>query len=94
MIWAAAGEVALGIALVVIGAGVIAIVTRIEATSRQVEQKALALLQPWLSPEQAGQYSSYRHFEVIGSDSGKRYRIRHGRMFERRRIEFRWQQGL
>jgi len=24
--------------------------------------------------------SSYRYFEVIGSDTGKRYRIRHGRM--------------
>jgi hypothetical protein len=31
-------------------------------------------------PEQAEQYSSYRYFEVIGSDTGKRYRIRHGRM--------------
>jgi hypothetical protein len=47
---------------------------RIEVTS--VEQKAVALLQPWLSPEQAEQYSSYRYFEVIGSDTGKRYRIR------------------
>jgi hypothetical protein len=26
------------------------------------------------------QYSSYKYFEVIGSDTGKRYRIRHGRM--------------
>jgi hypothetical protein len=31
-------------------------------------------------PLQAEQYSSYRYFEVIGSDTGKRYRIRHGRM--------------
>jgi hypothetical protein len=54
---------------VTISTGVIAIVTRIEATSRQLEQKALALLQPWLSPEQAEQYSSYKHFEVIGSDT-------------------------
>jgi hypothetical protein len=42
MIWAEVGEVAVGTALVTISAGVIAIVTRIEATSRQVEQKALA----------------------------------------------------
>jgi hypothetical protein len=35
---------------------------------------------PWLSPEQAEQYNSYKYFEVIGSDTGKRYRIRHGRM--------------
>ncbi len=79
--WAEVGEVAVGMALVAIGGGVmVAVVTRIEATSRQVEQKALALLQPWLSSEQAEQYSSYKHFEVIGSDTGKRYRIRHGRM--------------
>jgi hypothetical protein len=56
------------------------LVAGMEATSSQVEQKAVALLQPWLSPEQAEQYSSYRYFEVIGSDTGKRYRIRHGRM--------------
>jgi hypothetical protein len=32
----------------------------------------------WLSPEQALQYDSQKHFEVIGSDTGMRYRIRHG----------------
>jgi hypothetical protein len=44
------------------------------------EHKALALLGAWLSPTQAEQYKSYKHFEVIGSDTGTRYRIRHGRM--------------
>jgi hypothetical protein len=43
------------------------------------EVKALALLGAWLSPTQAEQYNSYKHFEVIGSDTGTRYRIRHGR---------------
>jgi hypothetical protein len=44
------------------------------------ERKALALLRAWLSPEQAQQYDSRKHFEVIGSDTGTRYRIRHGHM--------------
>jgi hypothetical protein len=35
---------------------------------------------PWLSPAQAQQYNSQKHFEVIGSGTGTRYRIRHGRM--------------
>jgi hypothetical protein len=81
MIWVEVGEVVIGIALMAISAGVmIMLVAGMEATSSQVEQKAVALLQPWLSPEQAEQYSSYKHFEVVGSDTGKRYRIRHGRM--------------
>jgi hypothetical protein len=80
MIWVEVGEVAVGVALMAISAGVmIMLVAGMEATSSQVERKAVALLQPWLSPEQAEQYSSYRYFEVIGSDTGKRYRIRHGR---------------
>jgi hypothetical protein len=78
MIWVVVGEVAVGVALVAISASVM--ITGMEATSSQAEQKAVALLQLWLSPEQAKQYSSYRYFEVIGSDTGKRYRIRHGRM--------------
>jgi hypothetical protein len=81
MIWVVVSEVVVGIALMAISAGVmIMLVAGMEATSSQVEQKAVALLQPWLSPEQAQQYRSYRYFEVIGSDTGKRYRIRHGRM--------------
>jgi hypothetical protein len=48
--------------------------------SSPAEQKALTLLRAWLSPEQAQQYDSRKHFEVIGSDTGTRYRIRHGHM--------------
>jgi hypothetical protein len=58
MIWVEVGEVVVGIALVAISAGVMIIVAGMEATSSQVEQKAVALLQPWLSPEQAEQYST------------------------------------
>jgi hypothetical protein len=53
---------------------------RTRPTSTQAQQKALALLRRWLSPEQAAQYNSQNHFDVIGSDTGTRYRIRHGQM--------------
>ena len=61
---------------------VIAIVTaeRRAAPTSEAEEKALILLRAWLSPEQARQYNSRRHFEVIGSDTGTCYRIRHGLM--------------
>jgi hypothetical protein len=43
------------------------------------EQKALALLKEWLSPAQRARFERYGHFHVIGSRTGKRYRIRHNR---------------
>jgi len=42
----------------------------------EAEQKARALLRRWLSPAQLEQYEKMGHFEVVGSDSCKRYRIR------------------
>jgi hypothetical protein len=42
----------------------------------KAEQRALALLKDWLSPRQLAQYERDGHFEVMGSHSGKRYRIR------------------
>jgi hypothetical protein len=78
MIWVQVGVV--GVALMAISASVmIMLMAGMEATSSQAEHKALALLGAWLSPTQAEQYNSYKHFEVIGSDTGTRYRIRHGR---------------
>jgi hypothetical protein len=53
---------------------------RTRPPSSQAQQKALALLRLWLSPEQGAQYNSKKHFDVIGSDTGTRYRIRHGHM--------------
>jgi hypothetical protein len=41
----------------------------------KAEEKGLALLTAWLSPEQAEQWTSRREFEVIGCDTGTRYRI-------------------
>ena len=40
--------------------------------------RAINLLKEWLSPEQLAQYESDRIFDVIGGQSGKRYRIRSG----------------
>jgi hypothetical protein len=81
MIWAEMG-VELGVALAA-GACIMIVIMTAEwmlAASPQAEQKGLALLRSWLSPEQAQQYDARKHFEVIGSDTGTRYRIRHGQM--------------
>jgi hypothetical protein len=40
----------------------------------QAEKRAVALLLSWLSPEQEKQWSAYNAFEVVGSDTGTRYR--------------------
>lgn len=49
-----------------------------EAGCTQAELQGITLLKEWLSPEQLAQYESYRYFDVIGLQSGKRYRIRYG----------------
>jgi hypothetical protein len=45
----------------------------------RAEQKGAALLRSWLSPEQAELWDSLRLFYVVGSDTGKCYRIKYGR---------------
>jgi hypothetical protein len=42
------------------------------------EARGIKLLREWLSPEQRAQFDARSYFDVIGSDSGKRYRIRFG----------------
>jgi hypothetical protein len=42
------------------------------------EAHGLQLMREWLSPEQLAQYDAYGYFDVIGSDSGKRYRVQLG----------------
>jgi hypothetical protein len=42
----------------------------------RADERARALLRNWLSPAQAAEYDTYGYFEVTGSASGKRYRIR------------------
>jgi hypothetical protein len=42
------------------------------------EGRSLRLLREWLSPAHREQFARKGYFEVIGSDSGKRYRIHAG----------------
>ena len=44
------------------------------------EARGLKLLREWLSPGQRAQFDAKRYFDVIGCDSGKRYRIHYGAM--------------
>jgi hypothetical protein len=44
------------------------------------EHRGEELLRSWLSPRQAKQYAEFRYFDVVGSDTGKRYRIYRGRV--------------
>lgn len=48
----------------------------IENTS---EARGLRLLRGWLSQHQRAQFDSLGYFEVVGCNSGKRYRIYHGK---------------
>jgi hypothetical protein len=67
----------------VLGYG-IGVLTGLAITSRdrrgqmRPDEKGISLLRSWLSPEQAKLWDSHRHFEVVGSDTGTRYRIRYG----------------
>ena len=40
--------------------------------------RGLRLLRSWLSTEQLAQLDAHRHFDVVGNQSGKRYRIHFG----------------
>jgi hypothetical protein len=42
------------------------------------QARGLELLREWLSPAQLVQFERERHFDVVGCDSGKRYRISYG----------------
>jgi hypothetical protein len=44
------------------------------------EARGLRLLRDWLTPAQRGQFDALGYFEVIGGDSGRRYRIYRGTM--------------
>lgn len=47
--------------------------------TKEAQERGLQLLKDNLTPAQLQQYEAYKHFEVIGCDTGTRYRIRHGR---------------
>ena len=42
------------------------------------EARGVTLLRQWLSPEQQAQFNASKCFDVIGCDSGRRFRISHG----------------
>lgn len=42
------------------------------------EARGLLLMRDWLSPDQREQFDYSGYFDVVGCDSGKRYRIYHG----------------
>ena len=44
----------------------------------ETEARALTLLKEWLSPKQRACYERFRYFDVVGSDTGKHFRIHHG----------------
>jgi len=51
---------------------------RLKAIEDIQEARGKALLREWLSPEQKAQFDASKGFDVVGCDSGRRYRISHG----------------
>jgi hypothetical protein len=56
----------------------LAICSRGREDRSRAEEKGIALLRTWLTPEQAKQWDSHKRFDVIGSDTGTRYRVKYG----------------
>jgi hypothetical protein len=51
---------------------------RVPDLRRRAEAKGLSLLRSWLTPEQDERWSRDSEFEVVGCDTGARYRITNG----------------
>ena len=49
-----------------------------ERQQQEAEAKGLALLLENLDPRQREQYDRFGYFDVVGSETGRRYRICHG----------------
>ena len=71
--------------LVLLSALVVAVVIGLFVSQKQhrrlkeAESKGMKLLLKNLSPRQREQYREFGYFDVTGSDTGRRYRIFHGR---------------
>lgn len=52
----------------------------------EAQERGLQLLKDSLTPEQLAQYEENNWFEVTGSDTGKRYRIKHGRQMNIKQV--------
>jgi hypothetical protein len=44
------------------------------------EARGITLLREWLSPTQRAQFDAAKYFDVVGCDSGRRYRIHYGKV--------------
>ena len=44
------------------------------------EARGTTLLREWLSPMQRAQFDATKYFDVVGCDTGRRYRIHYGRV--------------
>jgi hypothetical protein len=55
-----------------------ALCERFSARQDDCEARGLKLLREWLSPDQLAQFNAEKYFDVIGCDTGKRYRIHYG----------------
>ena len=51
---------------------------RTTAAADNPEARGTTLLREWLCPQQRAQFDAEGYFDVVGCDSGKRYRIHHG----------------
>jgi hypothetical protein len=51
---------------------------RTTAAAETPDVRATTLLREWLSPQQRAQFDTEGYLDVVGCDSGKRYRIHHG----------------
>jgi hypothetical protein len=47
---------------------------------KPAERRGIALLRSWLTPEQAEQWAARGDFDVVGCDTGTRYRLTRGTM--------------
>jgi hypothetical protein len=69
--------------IVVVAAMTLALVTdpdlrwRVRAR-RPAERRGIVLLRSWLTPEQAEQWDARGDFDVVGSNTGRRYRLTRG----------------
>src|SRR5258705_6394051 len=60
---------------------------RTTAAADTPDARATSLLREWLSPQQRAQFDAEGYFDVVGCDSGKRYRIHHGTSMNVREME-------
>jgi hypothetical protein len=44
-------------------------------SQRPAERRGVALLRSWLTPEQAAQWDARGNFEIVGCNTGRRYRL-------------------